>query len=301
MSELSTQARKNAFYGDSKPVYPLFADVNTSKFTSDAERRLFTAIDEDDIADKQVSLPQRIDLTCSEARIRENYALCLKYWEDGVNRTQLLNLINKQLDSGTLTEEERKEYKYIRSRYKHLRFALMLYTKNHKVPTIFRKTTVYLGRFQDAFKNNNAGMTERYGKLLRILLSVPVWKLVNYSLRHAHLVSADNFVTYRQDQMRKLQTMIAPRQLTGRQFHDVRKIISQQVSFYDTLRAINPGNHEAFQVSRFMAAINGMMGDRHDELVADSLAGVRPYSEPTTMDSDIRWRLEMLLERYPAY
>ncbi|HID4130741.1 TPA: hypothetical protein ACXE8V_001039 [Pluralibacter gergoviae] len=301
MSELTTAARKNAFYDDSKIANSGPGYVNFGKSISDAERRLFIAIDEDDIADKQVSLPQRIDLSCSAARIKENYDLCLKYWEDGVSRQALLALINKQLTTGELSEDERKEYKYIRSRYKHLRFALMLYTKTHKVPFLFRKTTVYLGRFQDAFRNNNAAMTARWGKLLKVLLSAPVWNMVNYSLRHAHLVSADKFMTYRQEQMRKLQEMISRQLLTGREFHDVRKIISQQVSFYDTLRSINPGNGQAYQVSRFMAAINGMMGDKHDELVADDLAGVRAYNEKAPLDADIRWRLEMLLERYPAY
>lgn len=300
MNELTTAARKNAFYDDRKKGPSDVRDVIFGKSSSDAERRLFIAIDEDDIADQQVSLPQRIDLSCSAARIKENYDLCLKYWEDGVSRQALLALINKQLATGVLSEEERKEYKYIRSRYKHLRFALMLYTKNHKVPFLFRKTTVFLGRFQDAFRNNNARLTARWGKLLKMLLSAPAWNMVNYSLRHARLISADKFMTYRQGQMRKLQEMISRQQLTGREFHDVRKIISQQVSFYDTLRSINPGNEQAWQVSRFMAAINGMMGDRHDELVADDLAGVRAYAEKSPLDADIRWRLEMLLERYPA-
>ena len=301
MSEFSTQTRKSAFYSDSLSNHTHSKDVNLSKFTDDVERRLFIAIDEDDIADKQVSLPQRIDLACNEARIRENYALCLKYWEDGTSRMELLSLINKQLNRGVLTPDERKAYKYIRSRYKHLRFALMLYTHNHKVPYLFRKTTVILGRFQDALRNNNARLTARYGKLLNLMLSEPAWKMVNYSLRHIRTTSADKFVAYRHDQMRKLQQMISKRQLSGREFHDVRKIISQQVSFYDTLRSINPGNQEAWQVSRFMAAINGMMGDKHDELVADDLAGVKAYSEPAPLDADIRWRLEMLLDRYPAY
>ena len=47
-------------------------------------------------------------------------------------------------------------------------------------------------------------------------------------------------------------------QLTGREFHDVRKIISQQVSYYDTLRSLDPENKEALLISRFLAAINGL-------------------------------------------
>ena len=80
--------------------------------------------------------------------------------------------------------------------------------------------------------------------------------------------------------MRQLQTLIASPALTGHQFHNVRKIVSRQVSFYDTLRSIDPDNREARQISRFLAAINGLMGDRHDVMVADKLAGGDIYDRP---------------------
>lgn len=270
-----------------------------NKFSAEAEQRLFTAIDEDDIADEHVSLPDTINLQCTEENIRANYGLCLQYWEDGFTRTELLRLVLKQLRNGGLSKQERMQYKYIRSRYKHLRFALRLYSRKHKAPLWFAKTTVFLGRFQDAFKNKNQEHINFYGKLLRVYLSIPVWMLVRYSLRHIRMESVKDFIAYRQQQMRDLQTLIAKPQLTGREFHDVRKIISQQVSYYDTLRSIDPANHEALQISRFLAAINGIMGDKHDDMVADDLAGVKAYSDPAPLDADLRQRLELLLARYP--
>ena len=270
-----------------------------NRFSAETEQRLFVAIDEDDIADEHVSLPPVIDLHCTEENIRCNYGLCLQYWEDGFTRTELLRLVLKQLKNGKLSKQERQQYKYIRSRYKHLRFALRLYSKKHESRLWFSKTTVFLGRFQDAFKNDKKDVIAFYGKLLRVYLSLPVWALVHYSLRHIKLDSVTDFIHYRQQQMRELQTLLVKPQLTGREFHDVRKIISQQVSYYDTLRSIDPANHEAHQVSRYLAAINGIMGDRHDDMVADDLAGVKSYSEPTELDSDLRQRLELLLARFP--
>lgn len=268
-------------------------------FSAQTEQRLFTAIDEDDVVDAHVSLPEVIDIRCTEQQIRDNYALCLQHWEDGFTRTELLRLVLKQLRNGDLSKQERQQFKYIRSRYKHLRFALRLYSQKHEGLYLFGKVTVYLGRFQDAFRNKNAAGVERYGKLLRMHLSIPFWLMVRYSLRHIRLASVEDFTTYRQQQMRELKQMIVKPELTGREFHDVRKIISQQVSFYDTLRSIEPDNQQALQVSRFMAAINGIMGDKHDELVADDLSGVRPYSATAPLDPDLRQRLELLLERYP--
>ncbi len=268
-------------------------------FSAQTEQRLFDAIDEDDVIDAHVSLPPVIDLGCTEENIRANYALCLQHWEDGFTRAELWRLVSKQIRNGDLTKYERQQFKYIRSRYKHLRFALRLYSHKHEAPYLFGKVTVYLGRFQDAFRNRNQQGITHYGKLLRMHLSIPFWMMVRYSLRHIRLASVEEFTAYRQQEMRELKQMIAKPELTGREFHDVRKIISQQVSWYDTLRAIDPDNEAALQVSRFMAAINGIMGDKHDELVADDLSGARPYSAPAPLDPDLRQRLELLLERYP--
>lgn len=41
------------------------------------------------------------------------------------------------------------------------------------------------------------------------------------------------------------------------------------------------------------------MGDRHDVMVADKLAGGDIYDRPAILDIDIRQRLELLLARFP--
>ena len=65
-------------------------------FPLEASERLFVAIEEDDVVDAQVSLPPTIALSCTTEIIHDNYALCLKFWLDGVNRQELLRLIRKQ-------------------------------------------------------------------------------------------------------------------------------------------------------------------------------------------------------------
>ncbi|HAN8731430.1 TPA: hypothetical protein IGN20_000333, partial [Escherichia coli] len=111
--------------------------------------------------------------------------------------------------------------------------------------------------------------------------------------------SVSSFIAYRQKQMHTLKEIIAKPRLTGREFHDVRKIISQQVSYYDTLRSLDPENKEALQISRFLAAINGLMGDKHDDMVADDMENRQSYDAPLALDSDIRQRLELLISRFP--
>ncbi len=269
------------------------------KFSPETVQLLFTAVDVDDIVDEHASLPPFIDLQCSQENIRNNYALCLQFWEDGFTRVELLRLVHKLLKGGDLSATERMQYKYIRSRYKHLRFAQRLYSRKHQSSLLFHHMTVLLGHFQDAFRNGKKDTIMFYGKILRIYLSMPVWMLAHYALRHTCLDRDNGFIAYRQEQMRTLRTLIAKPLLTGREFHGVRKVISQQVSYYDTLRSIEPSNQDAYRISRFLANINGLMGDRHDEMVADKLAGRKPYDEPALLDINIRQRLELLLARYP--
>lgn len=269
------------------------------RFAPEVTQRLFTAVEEDDYVDAQVSLPSVIDLHCTSEIIQSNYALCLQFWEEGVQRRDLLALTLKQASGVELSAAERLQYKYMRARYKHLRFAQRLYLQKHQAGFLFGKTTVYLGRFQDGFRNQKKDVITFYARLLRVYLSSPIWGLVRYRLRHSRLASVDNFVACRQAQMQALKTIIAKPKLTGREFHDVRKIISQQVSYYDTLRSIDPENREARQVSRFLAAINGLMGDKHDEMVADDMENRLAYATPVALDEDIRQRLELLLARFP--
>ncbi|EFB7456765.1 hypothetical protein [Escherichia albertii] len=269
-------------------------------FPLEVSERLFIAVEEDDVVDAEVSLPPTITLRCTSDIIHDNYALCLKFWLDGVNRKELLRLTLKQAAGDELSTDERKQYKYMRARYKPLRFAQRLYLKKHQAGFLFGKTTVFLGRFQDGFRNGKKNIVSYYGNLLRVYLSSPVWWLVNYSLRHSQLESVNGFIAYRQAQMRMLKGIVSSPLLTGREFHDVRKIISQQVSYYDTLRSIDPENKEALQISRFLAAINGLMGDKHDEMVADDMENRQSYDAPVALDSNIRQRLELLISRFPV-
>ena len=62
-----------------------------------------------------------------------------------------------------------------------------------------------------------------------------------------------------------------------------------------------PENKEALLISRFLAAINGLMGDKHDDMVADDMDNRRSYDAPVALDSDIRQRLELLISRFPLY
>lgn len=118
-------------------------------FPLEASERLFVAVEEDDVVDAQVSLPPTIALSCTTEIIHDNYALCLQFGSMA-SIAELLRLICKQAKGDELTADERKQFKYMRARYKHLRFAQRLYLKKHQAGFLFGKTTVF-GAFSGRF------------------------------------------------------------------------------------------------------------------------------------------------------
>ena len=268
------------------------------KFPAESLRRLFDAVEVNDIVDAHVTLPDPIVLACPEESIRQCYALCLQFWEDGFARADALRLVEKLLRNEGLSADERLEFKYIRARYKHLRFAQRLYSKHHVSDYLFDRTTRQLGKLQDGFRSGRRSGIVRSGLKLRVLLSKPVWWVVQRSMKNTRLASEAELIAFQKAEMLGLKRAIAGTAFAGHEFHTVRKIVSMQVSFYDTLRTLGPNDH-AFRMSRFLAAINGLMGSRHDEMVAEALSGRRHYDTPAPLATETRSRLETLIARYP--
>jgi hypothetical protein len=267
-------------------------------FPAETLSRLFDAVDVDDIVDAHVALPDPIVLACPDESIRQCYALCLQFWEDGFTREDALRLVEKLLRNEGLSADERLEFKHIRARYKHLRFAQRLYSTNHRSNFMFDLTTRVLGKLQDAFRSGRRSGIVRSGLKLRVLLSKPVWTMVRRAMESTQMDNEAGLVAFQKSEIRDLKKAVARTTFAGHQFHAVRKIISMQVSFYDTLRTLGPNDH-AFRMSRFLAAINGLMGSRHDEMVAEALSGRRQYDTPAPLANEIRSRLETLIARYP--
>jgi len=260
--------------------------------------KLFDAVNVDDIVDAPVTLPDPIVLDCPDDVIERCYALCLQFWKDGVARKELLRLVDKLLRNEGLTADERMQYKYIRARYKHLRFAQRLYSKSHVSDALFDKTTRILGHLQDAFRSGRRGRIVRHALKLRLMLSRPMWSVVERALESTRLDNEAGLVGFQQSEMRRLKEAMSRTTFAGHEFHMVRKIVSMHVSFYDTRRSLEPTDHD-YRMSRFLAAINGLMGARHDEMVAEALSGRRNYQTPAPLAQETRSRLETLVSRFP--
>ena len=269
------------------------------RFAPAVTEALFEAVEIDDVVDPQVSLPDPIPVSCDEAEMRRCLDLCVQFWREGVHRADLLALTNTLLLNGDLPQDARRRYKLIRARYKHLRFALVLYGATHRAPPLFRATVVVMGHLQDAYRNRRRAAVLRHALILRLLLTRPAWWLVRGELTRVRLDDAAGFLRYRLSEIDRLDSWLADDHLTSHRFHTMRKIVSRLVSFYDTRRAIKP-DERLFRMSRFLSAINGLMGSLHDDLVEAAVAGRQDYHrDQFPLPADIRARLQRLTQAYP--
>src|SRR6187402_1705888 len=188
-------------------------------FPAETLRRLFDAVDVDDIVDAHVALPEPIVLACSDESIRQCYALCLQFWVDGFRREDALRLVEKLLRNEGLSADERLEFKHIRARYKQLRFTQRLYSKRHRSDYLFDKTTRMLGKLQDAFRGGQRGEIVRSGFKLRVLLSKPVWWFVQRSLENTRLDSEAGLIDFQKAEIRALKEAMTGTTFAGHEFH----------------------------------------------------------------------------------
>lgn len=274
--------------------------ASQNRFGAEIVAEMLLAIDMDDVVDPIVHLPEPIPISCSQEDMARCFSLCLQLWQEGADRRVMQTLVRRLLARGDLTAKERADYKQIRALYKHLRFALALYSERHKPPLLFRVTVALMGHLQDSFRNGQRRAVMGYALLLLAMLCRPVWNIVRSEVRRTRLDSPAGFLAFRCREFARLRQWLGSATLTSHIFHSMRKIISRQVSFYDTRKTLRP-DEEFYRMSRFLSAINGLMGQMHDDLVEERDGGSRNYHrDMVNVPFDIRHRLERVACAYPV-
>ena len=266
-------------------------------FPAETLDALANAVEIDDVFDRHVSLPDLIVLDCTHAQLRSCFALCWQFWCTEVHRSELLALAQTLVRKRDLGPAERLRYKHIRAAYKQLRAALAVYSRRHREPPLFGAMVRLLGTLQDAFRHGRRPAVRGYGLLLRLLLSRPLWHVMKYRAGNVRIDTAAGFLAYRRQEARRLQQLLRRTQLSGGDFHAMRKIISRKVAFYGTLRTLWT-DETTYKTWRYLSAINGLMGARHDEMVKHSLSGTHDYRSAAPLPHEIRWRLEAFVASY---
>lgn len=267
------------------------------RFTDAELDQLFENVLLDDVPHLEAICPDGDRPALKEHDSEECYRLCWQLLERGVNipdfRRLVLTIIRR---GGTEDAEEKQAFKYARARFKHIRFACANMDERHRYPWSVNLVTSLMGHMQDAFKNRQKGKTILWGALLWAALMPPFYNIVRWQLADFRPASVSSLMTYFADQNRKIKTALKDDKVTGHKFHNIRKIISRRISFNDTLRVIHPANWN-HQMSFYLATINGLMGDMHDELVEKQIRGEQDYTQfAFPIPDSILSRLKTLLK-----
>lgn len=268
------------------------------RFPTEMIARLFEAILINDVVDAHTMLPDRIPLDHDPALLAEGFRLCRQLCADGVDRSELRLLLNRLRRRRDLDATDRLLFKHMRARLKHFRFACALFGADHRYSPLTDWFTTALGHLQDGFKNGQRGRVLHKALVADLFLSRPGWALLMREQDRLLPTDASGFRTYLVRQVAELAGLIAQPTVTGAQFHAGRKAASRQVAFYITAQTISP-TLEYQRMARCLAAINGLMGAMHDDLVRDHIAGVRDYHRDRfALPADIGSRIADLVARY---
>ena len=88
-----------------------------------------------------------------------------------------------------------------------------------------------------------------------------------------------------------LQEALKHEKITNREFHELRKVISRQVAFYDCMKVLYPSSYHR-DVSRFLGTVYTLMGRVHDGIVLQNLTDTKDfYDELIELPPEIKSRL----------
>ena len=274
--------------------------LDARRFSRAQLEALFGAILINDEVDAETPLADAVTLDFDPGLLIDCYRLSRQLWEEGVNRVAMITLTSRLRRNRDLGPKDRLAFKYARAKIKQVRFACALFDARHRYPTILDWMTTALGHLQDAFKTGNKPAVWREALLCRLFLAAGPYALLRREIDRLRPATSADFRTYLLGQIGGLRALLARDTLTGAQFHAARKVISRHIAFYLALGTIQPSerNH---RMTRLLAAINGLMGRMHDELIERREAGTQDYhGDHFDLPDDIRARLTALVSLYPA-
>ncbi|MDZ4140993.1 MAG: hypothetical protein U1C48_03190 [Methylotenera sp.] len=271
---------------------PLFSEAQCNA--------LFAAVLVHDDVNLDAELPEVIHLDYSQEQLTQCYRICRQVWKQGVNRKFLCKLVTRLFWFCTIAQEERRTYHNVRAKIKHLRFAYVTFDERHAYPVHLHRMTRIMGELQDAFKNKQKATIRSLAIKLRFLLMILPYALVTKEIDQFQPSTIESFRKYVNDEINFIRLHLAKKEITSKEFHEMRKVISRQVALYDNLKTLYPSVYHS-SMSRYLSTINGLMGSMHDALIAQKFKKTEDYYVATfEMPEEIEQRLIALVDKYKA-
>jgi len=260
---------------------------------------LFAAVLRHDSIDLDAPPPRQIALDCTQQQLARCFQLSMQLWRDGIDQRSFASVLANAYATARLSESEQVFFKHVRAKFKHLRATYAVCDQRHRYPRPFHWLISLMGYLQDALKNGRDAPARRFALLLRCLWSDIPLRFVTRTVAALRPSTTASFRDFAIQVMHFVRAVLARPGVTGKEFHDARKVISRQVAHYDNLTILYPSADHR-EVSRYCNTLNGLMGSLHDELVAGTAAGVTNYrSDRFAIPEPIRQRLTALVACYP--
>ncbi len=215
------------------------------------------------------------DLTADE--LTHCYRLAWQLLTSGMSMSATRRLVSSIAIRCSATPEQAIGFKLMRARFKKMRFACANYSENHSYPKKLHSLTRLMGSFQDAYKNGLNFRTRLLGVWLWCRLRSSFYQDLHETLIKYRFSTVESFQRYIATENQYLNAAAHENAfLTAKQFHELRKVISRRIALNDTRRALYP-SAELDAVSLFLATINGLMGQMHDDLVLKKIRNELDY------------------------
>ena len=254
---------------------------------------LFDAVLDHDLVDLTAELPGPIHLDYSQDQIIQGYRLSLQLWKDGVAEriVFLRGYIRKVSGLKPISQEDQLIYKDIRAKMKHMRCACAIFDERHCYPKYFNKMIVTMGRLQDRIKNDLDSGKKKYLRRFRRYLAKFHYFLISREISSFRPSTPETFQAYMNREIGHLQEALNHEDITNRKFHELRKVISRQVAFYDCMKVLYPTDYHR-DVSRYLGTVYTLMGRVHDGIVLQNLSDTEDFYEKLIeMPPEIKTRL----------
>ena len=265
--------------------------TNPALFPADQCDALFAALLVDDLIKLDVELPNPIHLDYTQEQLTQCYQISHQLWQEGVSRTELCQMIEKIYQQGALNEDDQFSYYCMRAKIKHLRFAYVTYDERHRYPRLLQLMTGIMGNLQDAVKNGYRFSITCSAIIARLFLTPLCYAIVTREMNQFQPSSAESFRRFIENDINFIRLHLAKNEITSKEFHEVRKVISRQVAFYDCIDILYPSDYH-HTVLLYLSTINGLMGSEHDGLIKAKFNKSQDYYKDTfAMPEEIKQRL----------
>ena len=259
---------------------------------------LFAAVLVHDELYPEATLPDAIHLDYTQEQLSQCYQICQQLWQEGLNRVDLSQMVNKVYKQGELNEQDQYTYYCMRAKIKHLRFAYVMFDKRHRYPKVFHLMTAAMGHLQDVLKNAQHSSVWPAALLVRLFLSKPLYAIAVKEVEGFQPTTVESFQQYLSNEINFIRLNLAQDKVTSHEFHNMRKVISRQAALYDNLKTLYPSDYHQ-SISKCVSTLNGLMGSFHDHLIVRKFNKTQDYYKDTfVMPNEIKRRLKDLIAKY---